>query len=118
MTKKRDDETPAFPEPPNSLTTEGSVPSSGWRISVMAGSSGGPHAVAQGTQHSILSLPIHLQDTMLPLQDTPRELAVLGNSHLLSLPPPSLPLSFPLHLPKHQALRISGFQIPKDRKFR
>lgn len=85
----------------------------------MAGSSGGPHAVAQGTQHSILSLPIHLQDTMLPLQDTPRELAVLGNSHLLSLPPPSPSLSPSLSTyPKHQALRISGFQIPKDRKFR
>lgn len=95
MTKKWDDETPAFPEPPNSLITEGSVPSSGWRISVMVGSSGGPRAVAQGTQHSILSLPLHLQDAMLPLQDTPRELAGLGkfSSPLSasSLPPSLLP---------------------------
>ena len=77
MTKKWDDETPAFPEPPNSLITEGSVPSSGWRISVMVGSSGGPHAVAQGTQHSILSLPTHLQDAMLLLQDLISSLCLL-----------------------------------------
>ena len=58
------------------------------------------------TQHSLSSHP------------PARCHAASAGSHLLSLPPPSLPLSFPLHLPKHQALRISGFQIPKGRKFR
>lgn len=76
MTKKRDNETPAFPEPPNSLITEGSVPpqageSQSWLAVQVA------HAVAQGTQHSILSPPTCLQDAMLLLQDLISSLCLL-----------------------------------------